>query len=672
MKNLSRLLSLILFLALFVGISVFAETTAKPPTEKAVVLATVNIEGAKIISQKNNIFDISFSLTNREGLQTGVKYGIKLVKDNQFMVDEKIYDESLTLNPNTILNKEITYTAPSLLNGEYSLIITSNNTSGFPFAISNLGKVTLKATTTGIEILPETCYLQIVNEKNSPKYDLVQGIDIKQEENLKLTCSVMNSSKSDILATPTYETHYRSTFGDIVSQTGGDTTPVSFKASEKKDISLILPKATTPQSYNIKLTLGNKDNKSNPVYIEYVLDGTSVTIQKVSLDKDYYAKGDQALISFVYTPSPDSPVITGTVKISDGNGKSCADTQTKDLTKQTSINIDMPVSITSSCVDPKIIVTITDDKGTVLDQKEFSVKSTSAPQTQSNSSIFYIIILVALLFIIIFYIFMKKKKTPPSTPTEDGQNPPTNTIPMSVIFPFLLIITLFGFIPLTKVSADTVAVGVQTAVVNIDRGSGGTYSKGGPIVATGSLSTYDGNITATTNVGGLQIFPGIGSGTIYAPTTGGTQYATFYLYAYQRTDIITINPTYTPCIYVSPNFCSLQYYNYYCYVGGVYRACNSSDTGQKFTYVPGGQTSSKIYSTVNYGIPFNVLDNPVVTVTADSTNIPYNTGTTIHWSATNNPYSCIRADTGAELIGTSSFPTGNLTATKTFTITCYN
>lgn len=67
-----------------------------------------------------------------------------------------------------------------------------------------------------------------------------------------------------------------------------------------------------------------------------------------------------------------------------------------------------------------------------------------------------------------------------------------------------------------------------------------------------------------------------------------------------------------------------------------------------------------------------VLPAPVVTVWADSTNIPYSTGTTIHWSATNSPYSCIRSDTGAEIIGTTSFSTGNLTATKTFTVTCYN
>ena len=68
------------------------------------------------------------------------------------------------------------------------------------------------------------------------------------------------------------------------------------------------------------------------------------------------------------------------------------------------------------------------------------------------------------------------------------------------------------------------------------------------------------------------------------------------------------------------------------------------------------------------------LPAPVVTVTADSMTIPANTSTTIRWSATNSPYSCIRNDTGAELGPGSSgyFNSGNLGATKTFTITCYN
>lgn len=101
-----------------------ATTTKTPPTE-AILLATVNIESPKIISQERDIIKISFNLSNREGLQTGVKYGVKLLKEVKngdkvikYVVNEKIYDESLTLNPNTKTPVEITYEAPTYLSGE--------------------------------------------------------------------------------------------------------------------------------------------------------------------------------------------------------------------------------------------------------------------------------------------------------------------------------------------------------------------------------------------------------------------------------------------------------------------------------------------------------------------------------------------------------------------------
>ncbi len=99
MKKIKIFIGFIVLFLLAISTQVLAETApakTKPTSKDAisvntVVLATVNIQNAKIVSQKDNTFNISFSLSNREGVQSGVKYGIELIKDNKYVVDEKIF-----------------------------------------------------------------------------------------------------------------------------------------------------------------------------------------------------------------------------------------------------------------------------------------------------------------------------------------------------------------------------------------------------------------------------------------------------------------------------------------------------------------------------------------------------------------------------------------------------
>lgn len=66
-------------------------------------------------------------------------------------------------------------------------------------------------------------------------------------------------------------------------------------------ISFILPKALEPQAYDVKVALKSSENTSNPIIIHYVLQGISATIQNLSLDKDFYNKGDTATLSFFWS-----------------------------------------------------------------------------------------------------------------------------------------------------------------------------------------------------------------------------------------------------------------------------------------------------------------------------------------------------------------------------------
>jgi hypothetical protein len=475
-KNIFKIsLGVFVLFSLIIGVkaqAVTTPTTSTVPT-KGIILAEVNIQDIKIISQDNNNLKISFNLSNGKGVQSGVKYGIKLLKqtsNNQFVVDEKVYDESLTLAENSIISREINYTAPNNLSGEYNVLIVSRNETGFPFGIASAGKIKLTSTFKGISIMPETCYLTVVDEKGSPKYNLLQGVDISQKESLKLNCSVTNSDIKTIEVTPIFETHYRTAYGQVVPQTEVENKPITFTKGEKKNISLLLPKATEPQAYDVVTTLKSGENVSNSITAHYVLQGASATIQNLSLDKDYYKKGETATLSFSWTPSADSfpgsrigkasaiSDITLSGTITSGKGHECSSPIDQPITKDQSIKTEIPISIVSRCLDPQISLALKDKDGKILDQKDFSVKTTTKEKPIST-----ILIVVIVLAIIILIIAIRKlKKNPPANPTKN--------IPVGILFLFLSVITVGSLIPMNKVRADTAYQGgATTTVYNISK-----------------------------------------------------------------------------------------------------------------------------------------------------------------------------------------------------------
>lgn len=376
-------------------------------------------------------------------------------------------------------------------------MLISSNTSNFMFGLATVGKVTLTATTTGVQILPQTCYLQVEGEKGNAKYSLNQGVDVKSNENLVINCKTINTRKEDITATPKYETHLRSTYGDVVSQTGGDMTPILFKSNIETPITLTLPKASNSQAYNVNLGLVDGSEESNMVSAHYVLVGSSATIQNLSFNKDYYTKGETATISLMYTPSADNfpgsryqsekqSALTTNIKFTNGKGKTCA----KDVNQKIEVyspKLDIPVSITSNCFNPKVLVTLSDESGKVLDQKDFTVKTTSVKD--SNSNMAYIIISILIIVMIGFYIYKKKKNG--TTPTNNTPSVDTS-IPMSIIFPFLIFAALTLFTPTNKVSADTfwvndVNYGGRRFDINFNNGK--KYDATQPVVISASTDS---------------------------------------------------------------------------------------------------------------------------------------------------------------------------------------
>lgn len=408
-----------------------APASSRMVESSPVAVADVNVDQAKVTSQKGSTVNIDFTLSNGKGIQAGVKYSIELIKEGtQYVSDQKVYDDSITLYENTTVKKSIVYEAPHNLSGSYVLVLSVQNTGSLPLGIKTVGKVNLTASTKGIMILRDTCYLQVVREKGAPHYKLNQGVDIDANESLTLTCSAINEGTVGITANPKVETRYRNAFGEIVPSVWGTVNPVSFSKGEKKEFTITLPKVPKPQFYMAKVWLMNLDYSSNAVYLNYIIHGVKGTIYNINLDKDYYKNGEKGSLSILWSASagvfarnsggstvPPEATLTATIK---GDGASCTDTIKQKLVEDRNAGATIvPFTVSGDCSNPRISATLTDAGGTVLDQKDFTFMSDptktphSTPQeSKPISASVYGIVIVSVIALILLGLYLKKRSNP--------------------------------------------------------------------------------------------------------------------------------------------------------------------------------------------------------------------------------------------------------------------
>lgn len=497
------ILSLLIIFSIFASNKIFAEDVKNNvidnKSDSITVVAEVNIQNFKIVSQEGNVFKISFDLTNGKGIQSGVKYGIKLIGQNdkgKFVVDEKVYPEEITLYENSKVSKEVTYTAPLSAGGEFVLMAESKNSSGFPFALSYSDKITLTPKAEGVQILSDTCKLSIKDEQIPKVYTLNQGVDINLGEILTLSCDVQNFSKKESIVTPNYETTYRTTYGNVVPAKGGTLESVTLKSQGIQNLLLELPKAKNPQAYDVKVSLKNGEEISNEVVVHYVLRGNSATINNISLDKDYYTKGDIAQLSFVWSGQADifpgnRSGIKGfnqntvTAQILNNKGNECSDVVEQSINAGSpNPKIEIPINIKSDCKDPTVSLTLKDSNGNVIAEQSLVFK-TNSNNTKNISFLYYILVTLIIIGLAI-YIKVKKNKNKENTP---------NGISFHVIFPLLALIALGSIFPAHFAKADTFILGDSNGVhanflVNVD-GLSYDYQQ----VSSGQVLKFDASVT---------------------------------------------------------------------------------------------------------------------------------------------------------------------------------
>lgn len=415
--------SFIIILCVFFSqfVSAATEKVSQPVVNKApgVLVASVNIKNAKIVFQDGKSFKISFTLTNGEGIQTGVKYGVKLFTDdkNQSLVDEKVYDETLSLNENSSVSREFTYTPPAILNGNFVILLESKNESNFPFASYVVGKIKLTSSIKWVQLEPDTCYTQISGDKINKHYSTFELPEISSDQSLNINCVAINNSDDAISVTPTFDTRYSGSFGQYAPQSDVAQNLISFKKGEKKNISIEVPKGDMPKPYSVKLSLTDGEKSSNAISFGYIIKGISATIQKASLDKDYYKTGESAELSLVWFSAGlfnnKPPKIIVDTTIENSRGWQCADANRQTISKDPSKPVDKIIlAIKNTCDDPHVKISLTGQDGKVLDQKEFAFK-TSKPRTNETGTVNkkYLAVSIAVLIIIAgFGIYTSRKK----------------------------------------------------------------------------------------------------------------------------------------------------------------------------------------------------------------------------------------------------------------------
>jgi hypothetical protein len=95
-----KIVVILLMMSFLSASSALGQSAPAGDSNEAIVLATVNVYDAKIVSQDNNKLKISFDISNREKVQPGVRYAIELVQTKgeiQDIIDKKVYNEVFDL-----------------------------------------------------------------------------------------------------------------------------------------------------------------------------------------------------------------------------------------------------------------------------------------------------------------------------------------------------------------------------------------------------------------------------------------------------------------------------------------------------------------------------------------------------------------------------------------------
>lgn len=482
----------LVILSTFFASNVLAEDEKPAAENKSIVLAQVNLQDAKIISQKENTLEISFNLNNREGAQSGVKYGVKLIETvdgKQVTAEEYVYPEVLSLAENTTTEKIISFTPSFNIKGEYEVVVSARNYSGLPLGTSNLGKITFTEQPKTVEIVSGTCSTSIERANKNMVDKNTQTIFVSNGDKIFLNCIVKNHLKEQISVTPQYETYIKTPYGEKIVGLPESKEVISLRPLEEKNFVFAIPRNDLPQAYLVKTSVGNTKLQSNSIQTPYVISGLSATIQNVSLDKNSYKANETAKIAFFWTSSATNreELISISLKadIVNKNKRSCIESPIN--TQMAGVGfIEIPVTISKSCDDPEVTISLHDASGKTLDQKALIFEANEKTNLFSGKLGIIAIVIIVLLVLAGLILYFKNLKD-----KDGGDKPKSGHIEGAMLAIFFVLSVLL--VPGGEVKADTTYLGEVFAECWTD---GSIYSPNSSVVVQCQYSVGYGSYSA--------------------------------------------------------------------------------------------------------------------------------------------------------------------------------
>jgi len=402
---------ILFFILILVGIVFAAETKFYPsPIVVSDASATVN----------DNSLSVSFSVVSNGASFHNVVYGVQLVDMNSFgqpVAFEKSFDDKINLQDGLVTTKQVSVVLPDYLNGSYGVKLILSTDKGLELINGIIRKINLVKKKDFVEIISSSCYI-VVNGENQ-KYGLIDGVDIGKGESINANCEFVNHFSSNISVYPVFETRFRDSFGALLDTTPLNENVINLKAGESSRFSITIPVQEKPQAYTalLKFKEGNTV-VSNEVGFHYVVQGVSATIQNVSLDKNYYARGDNVNVGVFWSGSADSFPDARKQSVNndkslvvsiDSNGTNCFEPLNKNLVDKNDLVVLSTVSVIN-CVNPNVSVKIVDSKGNLLDSQIFTIYGNVPVNNFDVQLIIYLAIALIIICVGAYFVLLKKGK----------------------------------------------------------------------------------------------------------------------------------------------------------------------------------------------------------------------------------------------------------------------
>jgi hypothetical protein len=423
MKNfkLSLLLALLFFSAFFVSTQKTFGANIKEQT--LVKIADVNIENVKIKSRQNNEFKISFDIANGEMVQPQIRYGVRIMKKeglSMVVYNEKIYDETLVIASKEKMHKEIEYTAPSFLEGEYDIYIFSQNEKNLSLALVFAGKQAFSQISSGFMINQGSCFIKGDKElKNLGNIEVDRNVFVSPNENLTISCKIKNISKEEESLFYGIETRSGSIFGERVFNKT-EKSNNNFKPGEERDIDFIFNVGENSGRFFTKINVKNtstENKEDNFLRINFTVSGPFALMQNIRFDKSSYVAGEKSNISLSIINSKEASRFVLNVVINDDKGKMCSENFKKEFEKKASSveEITLNVSIIKDCKNPAFSFKLSDASGKIYDKNTFNLKNPSNSFVESathklTTTIFIVLVVVCIIFFVIIFLKYKNNR----------------------------------------------------------------------------------------------------------------------------------------------------------------------------------------------------------------------------------------------------------------------